>query len=348
MTNKNIPAVSIIVPVYKVEKYIRRSLNSLVNQTLKNIEIICINDGSPDNCPSILKEYQQQYPEKIVIIDKQNEWVRKGRFDWIKRASWEYIWFVDSDDYVTLDFAEKLYLNAKKNDSDMSIGGFFRVDTDTGHIFSKEMTSFWNKKINMKENPEDILSINAALWNKLFKSEVLKNIETLENPPKILDDMMFLLLSYLNVNNISFIKDPIYYYMIRSDSIISQIKKEQIESTEKAMVDVKKIYENNINWKALIEVLNSMAFLHFWISLMFRLSLDKDFKNIVKSNRIYLDKEFPWWRQSKYLKLSYSISHKFSNFKLAVVKKFDDVWLFLFFIKFYNFILKTLKIEIKR
>jgi glycosyltransferase involved in cell wall biosynthesis len=73
MTNKNIPAVSIIVPVYKVEKYIRRSLDSLVNQTLKNIEIICINDGSPDNCPSILKEYQQQYPEKIVIIDKQNE-----------------------------------------------------------------------------------------------------------------------------------------------------------------------------------------------------------------------------------------------------------------------------------
>ncbi len=348
MTNKKIPAVSIIVPVYKVEKYIRRSLDSLVNQTLKNIEIICINDGSPDNCPSILKEYQQKYPEKIVIIDKQNEWVRKGRFDWIKKASWEYIWFVDSDDYVTLDFAEKLYLNAKKNNSDMSIGGFYRVDTDTGHIFSKEMTSFWNKKINMKENPEDILSINAALWNKLFKSEVLKNIETLENPPRILDDMMFLLLSYLNVNNISFIEDPVYYYMVRSDSIISQIKKEQIESTEKAMVNVKKIYQRNENWKSLIEVLNSMAFLHFWISLMFRLSLDKDFKNIVKSNREYLDKEFSWWRESRYLKLSYSISHGFSNFKLAVVKKFDELWMFIIFIKFYNFIIKTLKIDIKR
>lgn len=348
MADKNIPAVSIIVPVYKVEKYIRRSLDTLVNQTLKNIEIICINDGSPDNCPSILREYQQQYPEKIVIIDKQNEWVRKGRFDWIKKASWEYIWFVDSDDYVTLDFAEKLYLNAKENNSDMSIGGFYRVDTDTGHIFSKEMTSFSNKKINMKQNPEDILSINAALWNKLFKSEVLKNIETLENPPRILDDMMFLLLSYLNVNNISFIEDPIYYYMVRSDSIISQIKKEQIESTEKAMINVKKIYEKNINWKSLIEVLNSMAFLHFWISLMFRLSLDKDFKNIVKSNRAYLDKEFSGWRQSKYLKLSYSISHKFSNFKLAVVKKIDELWIFIFFIKFYNFILKTFKIDIKR
>ena len=97
----------------------------------------------------------------------------------------------------------------------------------------------------MKENPEDTLSINAALWNKLFKSKVLKNIESLENPPRILDDMMFLLLAYLNVNKISFIKDPIYYYMVRSDSIISQIKKEQIESTENAMINVKKIYEKN-------------------------------------------------------------------------------------------------------
>jgi glycosyltransferase involved in cell wall biosynthesis len=70
---KKIPAVSVIVPVYKVEKYIRRSMDSLVNRTLENIEIICINDGSPDNCLSILKEYQAKYPEKIVIINKQNE-----------------------------------------------------------------------------------------------------------------------------------------------------------------------------------------------------------------------------------------------------------------------------------
>ena len=348
MTNKkSTPQVSIIVPVYKVEKYIRRSLDSLVNQTLENIEIICINDGSPDNCLSILKEYQEQYPGKIVIIDKQNEWVRKGRFDWIKKATWEYIWFVDSDDYVTLDFAEKLYLNAKENNSDMSVGGFFRVDTDTEHVFSKEMTSFWGKKIDMNINPEDTLSINAALWNKLFKSEVLKNIEILENPPRILDDMMFLLLAYLNVNKISFIKDPIYYYMVRSDSIISQIKKEQIESTENAMVNVKKIYEKSEKWRSLIEVLNSMAFLHFWISLMFRLSLDKDFKSIVKENRKYLDREFSWWRNSKYLKLSYSMSHWFSNFKLTVVKKIDELWMFIIFMKFYNFVLKTLKIDIK-
>ena len=74
--------VSIIVPVYKVEKYLNRSMDSLVNQTLDGVEIICINDGSPDNCLNILKEYKEKYPNKnIVIIDKQNEGVWKGRFD---------------------------------------------------------------------------------------------------------------------------------------------------------------------------------------------------------------------------------------------------------------------------
>lgn len=73
--------VSIIVPVYKVEKYLKRCLESLINQTLNDIEIVCINDGSPDNSINILREYEEKYPEKIVIIDKKNEGVWRGRID---------------------------------------------------------------------------------------------------------------------------------------------------------------------------------------------------------------------------------------------------------------------------
>lgn len=73
--------VSIIVPVYKVEKYLKRCLESLMNQTLNDIEIVCINDGSPDNSINILREYEEKYPEKIVIIDKKNEGVWRGRID---------------------------------------------------------------------------------------------------------------------------------------------------------------------------------------------------------------------------------------------------------------------------
>ena len=178
-------------------------MDSLVNQTLDGVEIICINDGSPDNCLNILKEYKEKYPKKnIVIIDKKNEGVWKGRFDGIRAATGEYIGFTDSDDYIALDYAEKLYNAAKKSNSDISVSAYYRVDTDTEHIYSTEMTGFEGKFIDMEKNPENILSINTALWNKLYRAEILKNMKNLDNPPKILDDMMFLLLVYLNTKTI--------------------------------------------------------------------------------------------------------------------------------------------------
>lgn len=341
--------VSIIVPVYKVEKYLNRSMDSLVNQTLDGVEIICINDGSPDNCLNILKEYKEKYPNKhIVIIDKQNEGVWKGRFDGIAIAKGEYIGFTDSDDYIALDYAEKLYNVAKETDADISVCGFDRMDVDTGHVYSTEMTQFAGKVIDMDKNPEDILSINTALWNKLYKAEVLKNMHNLPNPPRIFDDMMFLLMAYLNTKKISFISNSLYYYMVRSDSIMATIKKEQLESTEKAMLDVKNIYENEESGKKLLPVLDVMAFLHFGISLMFRISADKtsNFKEELKKNREYLDTNFSSWRKSEYLKLSYCMKHK-SNSKVAIMRKVYKSGLFRIFLSLYNFMINKLKIDIK-
>ncbi len=341
--------VSIIVPVYKVEKYIHRSMDSLVNQTLDGVEIICINDGSPDNCPQILKEYKEKYPDKnIVIIDKENEGVWKGRFDGIAKARGEYIGFTDSDDYIALDYAEKLYNAAKKTDADIAICGFDRIDVDTGHVYSREMTKYAGKIIEMDKNPEDILSINGALWNKLYKAEVLKNLKNLPNPPRILDDMMFLCLAYLNVKKISFIEDSLYYYMVRSDSIVATIKKEQVVSTENAFLDVKKIYEEDENGKKLLPVLDAMAFLHFGLSLMFRVSADKtsSFKDELKKNKEFLDSNFPTWSTSEYLKISYCKKHK-SNMKVAIMRKVYKSGLFGIFMKMYNFMINKLKIDIK-
>ena len=101
--------LSVIVPCYKVEKYLPACLDSLINQTLDDIEIICINDGSPDGCIDILRSYEAANPGKVVVIDKKNEGVWRGRFDGIRIARGEYIGFVDSDDTVAPNFAEILY-----------------------------------------------------------------------------------------------------------------------------------------------------------------------------------------------------------------------------------------------
>ena len=100
--------LSLILPCYKVAEYLPRCLDSIMNQTLEDIEAICINDGSPDNCLDILNEYKEKYDSKIVIIDKENEGVWKGRKDGIKVAKGKYIGFVDPDDYVAPEYCEKL------------------------------------------------------------------------------------------------------------------------------------------------------------------------------------------------------------------------------------------------
>lgn len=127
--------VSIIVPVYNTEAYLERCLKSLVNQTLKDIEIICIDDGSKDNSVAILKKYSQ-LDKRIKIIEQENLGVSVARNNGLKLATGEYIGFVDSNDWIDLDFYEKLYNAAKKYDADISACGIKRLHIN-GNIILK-------------------------------------------------------------------------------------------------------------------------------------------------------------------------------------------------------------------
>ncbi len=339
--------LSIIVPCYKVEKYLPRCLDSLVNQTLKDIEIICINDGSPDNCINILKNYKEKYGNKIVIIDKENEGVWRGRKDGVKKAKGEFIGFVDSDDYVALDYAEKLYNAAISKNADISVCGFDRIDLDTGKLYSREMCKPESKEIIVSKNPGDMLELNGAPWNKIYRAELLKKMHDMVNVPRVLDDMMFLQLIYINANKIVFIPDSLVFYMVRKDSIINTVKKDAIKPTYESMKEVRDLYYNER--PELIDYIDSCAFLHLGVSLMYRMSEDKtlDFKSALKENKIFLNTNFPRWKKSKYIKLSYVITHKGANFKLWIVKIFYNLGLFRLFISVYKFMIKKFGVDIK-
>lgn len=346
-TKKTSKKLSIIVPCYKVEKYLPRCLDTLVNQTLEDIEAICINDGSPDNCLKILKDYQKKYGDKIVIIDKKNEGVWKGRHDGIKIAKGEYIGFVDSDDYVTLDYAEKLYNAAKENDADMSCCGFDRIDLLTDKVYSTEMTKFKHKEININKQPGLLLEINGAPWNKIYKAEILKKAHDLENVPKILDDMMFIQLAYLNAKKIVFIDDSLYRYMVRSDSIINTINLEKIPSTYAAMKEIRAYYKKEK--KDLLQYVDANAFLHLGVSLMYRLYATKDinFRKELKKNTDFLDKEFPLWRDNPYIKYKFVRQNNGSNKKLWIVRQFYRFHMFPFFLFCYSTMINKFKVDIK-
>lgn len=342
--------VSIIVPIYKTEKYLRRMLDSLTNQTLDEVEIICVNDGSPDNSLQILNEYKEKYTDKnIVIIDKKNEGVWKARIDGIKVATGEYITFVDSDDYVDLQFAEKLYNKVQENSDDIAICGFKRIDAKTGKVLSYEMKQESNYLINMDKNPEDVISINTALWNKIYKASILKNIIELQNPPRILEDMMFLSLVYLQAKKISFVNDYLYNYMVISESAMNTLRDDDIELTKSAMLQVRKEYIEKRVSDDRIEILSCIAFLHFGVSLMLSVFKNnkKEFKKEYKGILKYLNECFPEWKKSRYLNVFYTLKHAKVNLKVAILKKVYKFHLFGLFLEFYNFITKMLKIDIK-
>lgn len=291
---------SIVVPCYKVEKYLPRCLDSLVGQTLEDIEVICINDGSPDRCIDILRDYEARNPGKVVVIDKPNEGVWKGRRDAIAIARGEYIGFVDSDDYVAPDFAESLYRAAKEAEADISVCGFHRVDVDTGDILTTEMAER-REPIDVRACPERLLELNGAPWNKFFAARLMKELPDLPNPPRIFDDMMMHLLAFPRVDKVVFVDKPLVFYLIRPDSIMTTIDKSKIESTYQSMLDVREVYERLGVLDRLGEFLDAAAFLHLGISLMFRVSYDKsaDLKGVLAENTAYLDARFPTWRASK-------------------------------------------------
>ena len=149
--------VSVIIPVYNTEKYLAECLDSIINQTLEDIEIVCINDGSSDNSLNILKKYANK-DNRIVIIDKENAGVSAARNDAIEKANGEYIMFIDSDDYFLPEACEIAYNSVMK---DYDIGVF-------GHYLLK------GKRLKPK-SPNSDFSENINIWNKIYKTSFIKD-----------------------------------------------------------------------------------------------------------------------------------------------------------------------------
>ena len=158
--------VSVIVPVYNVEKYIDKCLDSLVNQTLKEIEIIVVNDGSPDNSQKIIDEYVKKYPDKIKSYIKENGGQGSARNLGLEHSKGEYISFVDSDDWLDYNALEKMYNIAKKEKSDIVICDI--ID----HYIEKEIYHNCTKY-------SSIYNVTPSACNKIFKKDVINNLKFL-------------------------------------------------------------------------------------------------------------------------------------------------------------------------
>jgi len=209
--------ISIIVPVYNVEKYLQKCVDSIINQTYKTLEIILVDDGSKDNSGKICDELEKM-DNRIKVIHKQNGGLSDARNAGIKIAKGKYIGFVDSDDYIARDMFETLYGLSKKHNADVSIVSYYEVYN--GKIISardsKDLEVF-DKIEALKEVLID-RRIQSYAWNKLFKRELFENIEFPTN--KNFEDIATTLLLFEQSNTVVLLEDPKYYYLRRDDSIV--------------------------------------------------------------------------------------------------------------------------------
>ena len=206
------PKVSVIVPFYNVEGYIEKCLDTLVNQTLEDIEIILVNDGSKDNSILIAKKFLENYPKKIVYLEKENGGLSDARNFGIPYAKGEYIAFLDSDDYVEKNMYEEMYALAKKENSDMVQCNFYWEYIDKNKKKIGDMQKYSNKK-------ELIIKGRVEAWNKLIKREILGNEEIRFPKGLRYEDVEFTYKLAPYLEKVSFIDKPFIHYIQRQNSI---------------------------------------------------------------------------------------------------------------------------------
>ena len=291
------PKISIILPVYNAEKYLNRCFDSILSNNYKNLEIIPVNDGSKDNSQEIIEKYKNKYPEIFNPIHQENQGIGMTRNNGLKKATGEYIMFIDNDDFIDKDYIEKHIKEVEKNNYDIVISGYKRV--------SDEKTLF---SVVLDDNYRWSRYISIAPWGKLYKASFLKenDIKFLKTP--IGEDIYFNLQANTLTENLKIIEYTGYnwYYNGKSvtNTITNKIKKvnviELLNTHYGILKQKNSINDNNYDLIELYFILLIIQFLQ-WISY------DSTYKEISDNYDKYfewLEKHFPNYKKCKYWRLS--------------------------------------------
>jgi len=276
-TNKK-HLVSIIIPVYKVEPYLKRCLDSVITQTYPFIEIILIDDGSPDNCPSICDKYAS-LDSRILVVHKKNGGLSDARNVGLDRASGEYITFVDSDDWVHPLYVENLLHLSAKTDSDISIAEILKTNyTKNQHIQKKICNSMLTPQKAVTRLFSKTEASFIAACGKLFKTDIIKQFHF--PCGKIHEDEYVNYQWLYKAQRIAYTNQVLYFYFQHSDSITGSCKSYNEEEIYQNQVDFflekgEQSILNTIHYRRLWNLLN-----HYWTFYN-----SKDFSNFESTKK---------------------------------------------------------------
>ena len=296
------PIISVIVPVYNVEKYLSKCLDSILMQTFSNIEIICVNDGSTDNSRKILETYRKK-DSRIKIVDKKNGGLSSARNAGMKVATGEFYSFIDSDDWVDKTMIEKLYDSMTKYSTDIAICAVHQFDEkrqtydDSNKYYTLDFfdESFDNRAFSYKETKPFLMDVCVMAWNKLYRKSFIDECKSEFPDGLIFEDGPFFFSIFFKTKRVSIVRDFLYYYRVnRKGSIIQRGGTQFMD-----IVDVINLMYENVKDISDYEDIKYMFFRKKVEDLLSRLDninpkYKKDYVQKIRTKSVLVDsKKFP-------------------------------------------------------
>ena len=287
--------ISLIVPVYNTEQYLDKCLDSLAAQTLDDIEVLVINDGSPDNSRKVIEEYEKKY-DFIHGYDKVNGGLSDARNYGIEKAAGEYVAFVDSDDYITPDMCEKMYRKAKEKDLDVVVCDTFMDYPDHSFVL----------KANLNFSEDDVKNYIICYPNapaRLIKREIFNEVsfekgiwyEDLQLMPRLV----------FYTDKIGFSDEAFYHYVQRDESIMNSSNiSEKHKDIFRVLKDVRDAYKKHGIFEKYYDELEYLHIIHLQRSAIFRFLDLKGSEDCIHQVEKEMKENFPAWSRNPYLKKS--------------------------------------------
>lgn len=289
------PKVSVIVPIYNVEKYLEKCINSLLSQTLEDIQIILVNDGSKDNSGNIAKEYEKNNKDRVIYVEKENGGLSDARNYGLKYATGDFIAFLDSDDYIEKNAYEEMYNKAIEENADYVECDFIwefpnkiRVDKQYPYKNKKEMLSF----------------VRVVAWNKLIKRQLITD-NNLEFPKGLrYEDIEFTYKLIPFVNKFAYVDKPFIHYVQREGSI-ANVQNERTAEIFTVLDNVIEFYKKNNIYEEYRDELEYNYARYLLCSSLKRMCKIKDKtirKRLLTESWKRLNSNFPNWKENAILK----------------------------------------------